>query len=92
MLDLEPIKKRLAEASPGPWSWDCDLLRQGEYGEPVLGSEPVYDGGEMIGSTTVVLRTDAALIAHAPTDLAALVAEVERLRTGIASHGTRCRL
>lgn len=26
-LDLEPIKQRLAKATPGPWSWKEDLFR-----------------------------------------------------------------
>jgi hypothetical protein len=53
MLDLDPIKARLAAATPGPWVYSCN---------------------------------DAYLIANAPTDLAALVAEVERLRAAIKSH------
>ena len=27
MLDLEPIKKRLAAATPGPWAWREDMFR-----------------------------------------------------------------
>lgn len=81
-LDLEPIEARLNAATPGPW-W---LLN--EY------TEPHQDGDEWhiyarVGNRVprVVDNTedqltwpDAEFIAHAPTDVAALIAEVRRLR------------
>jgi len=71
MIDLEAIKARLAAATPGPW-W-VDESRRGveaqAYGYPI----------EIVARTG---RADAVLIAHAPGDIAALVAEVERLREG----------
>jgi hypothetical protein len=55
MLDLDPIKARLAAAKLEPWWWTRDLR-----------------------DFTHINNVD--LVANAPTDLAALVAEVERLR------------
>ena len=57
-LDLEPIKERLAAATPGPW--DFHII-------------PPEIGGMGTGA-------DAEFIANAPEDIAALIAEVERLR------------
>lgn len=59
MLDLQPIKSRLAAATPGPWRFTK------------IRPQP---------------NPDADLIANAPQDLAALVAEVERLRDGIKKY------
>lgn len=74
MLDLQPIKARLAAATPGPWTEEAGLwkafwgLRRRAYwhNDPLGRDE------------------DADLIVNAPTDLAALVAEVERLRKSLA--------
>jgi hypothetical protein len=70
-LDLDVIKARLAAATPAPW-W-VDESRRGveaqAYGYPI----------EIVARTG---RADAVLIAHAPGDIAALVAEIERLREG----------
>ena len=65
MLNLDPIKQRLAAATPGPW---------GALGPGASGL--CYVSGPGI---TQVGQADAALIANAPTDIAALVAEVQRL-------------
>ncbi len=61
MLNLAPIKARLAAATPGPWSV-----------------------AEIGGFQTTGLKEDDELIVNAPADLAALVAEVERLRAKVA--------
>lgn len=85
MLDLEPIKKRLAEATPGPWfhrqagehrpsdpkqryDWIGDHPDQGKHKKVIVGRDAVYGG-----------TPDYAFIAAAPSDIAALIAEVERL-------------
>lgn len=67
MLDLEPIKARLAAATPGPWEMQDEYIACPD-GDFVC---TIVDGGT---------ERDAMLIANAPTDLAALVAEVEALR------------
>ena len=83
-LDLEPIKARLAAATPGPW--DFHVLPQ-SVGITVatIHSEQgpretrwTVDLPPEIGGMGT--RADAEMIAHAPEDIAALVAEVERLR------------
>lgn len=68
--DLQAIKARLAAATPGPWTSDgiCVLA--------------LYEGYEtfMVEVSYGRRPDDAEFIAHAPTTIAALVAEVERLR------------
>jgi hypothetical protein len=76
-LDLSPIKARLAAATPGPWMRDIQ-----DMGPNYVGA-CLYPHG--IPNTEVIYPEDAReedidLIANAPQDLAALVAEVERLR------------
>lgn len=65
-LDLDAIRARLEAATPGPW-------------EP----ESEQDGDHETGYADAIFianAADATLISNAPTDIAALVAEVERLR------------
>lgn len=77
--DLEAIKARLAAATPGPWDTD---------GSTVWAEVIVPDPRDQTGQTPMQDRelvaesggADAHLIAHAPEDLAALLAENERLR------------
>jgi hypothetical protein len=74
MLDLESIKARLAAATPGPWEIGevCeDASRRFVSGAGLIIATPRSWEGHY----------DAELISHAPGDLAALVAEVERLRS-----------
>ena len=73
-LDLDPIRARLAAATPGPWE---------RMPAEVSDTRPadcydVWGGDDWLCAS--VHHTNADLIAHAPADLAALVAEVERLR------------
>ena len=83
-LDLEPIKERLDEATPGPW--DFYVLPQSagitvatihsEHG-PRETCWTVDLPPEIGGMGT---EKDAEFIANAPEDIAALISEVERLR------------
>jgi hypothetical protein len=80
-LDLEPIKERLDKAHTewGPWkakedSWDGYSVVIDDNGPGVSIIAEQIGQGEDGG------RGDAEMIAHAPEDIAALVAEVERLR------------
>jgi len=81
MLDLQPIKDRLAAATPGPW-WASKEKTFGTYlAIAVVGCNEVqakHDGYRYSDDA------DADLIANAPQDLAALVAEVERLENEAA--------
>jgi hypothetical protein len=80
---LKELKQRLERATPGPWS-----LNQ-EEGWPVAFAtgESAIDGKKyhvhtmpMSGSElTGDAKTDAELIAHAPTDLKRLISMVELL-------------
>lgn len=77
MLDLQPIRARLAAATSGPWRaipW-YDLPQEVA---PIaeVSMVGVFSDCPVSGSPA----QDADLIANAPTDLAALVTEVERLR------------
>src|SRR6185312_12884606 len=118
MLDLEPIKKRLKAATPGPWESDT-TKNEGSYGD---GGPDCHEGyssyqiivevdgkvqslcdsinadhqlievdhggdenGEWFDAWDEIARRNFDLIAHAPTDLADLLAEVERLRTEVAA-------
>jgi hypothetical protein len=77
MLDLGPIKARLAAATPGPWRQMPSKNKGGVdrfVGPP--GCDPVC-GMSVINEKW---GADMSLIANAPTDLATLVEEVERLR------------
>ena len=81
-LDLGPIKERLAEATPGPWRvWrDPDPTKV-----RATAVETAWCHGDIEGDTELITDylptdADAEMIAHAPSDLAALVAEVEQLR------------
>lgn len=73
-IDLDAIRARVAAATPGPWH--------------VWASQPEVQVQNADGQCLAAVETwgvgrgciDADLIAHAPTDLAALCDEVERMR------------
>ena len=92
-LDLEPIKERLAAATPGPW--DFHVLpqsvgitvatihsEQGPREKRWTADLPPEIGG-------VGTEKDAEFIANAPEDIAALIAEVERLRATVIVEQNR---
>lgn len=82
MLDLDAIKARLAAATPGPWTVSPNVQPRGVAAVAEVNTVLILSSGPLYGSP----MQDASLIAHAPTDLRALVAEVERLRAAIARH------
>jgi hypothetical protein len=83
MLNLEPIKARLAAATPGPWEL-------GERWEDA--SRRIVSGAGLIIATPRSWEGhyDAELISHAPSDLAALVAEVELLDRELGAFRAKC--
>ena len=89
-IDLDAIEARLAAATPGPWDTD---------GTTVWAYVIVPDPRDQTGQTPIQDRelvaqsggADADLIAHAPTDLAALVAEVRALRAVAKAAGEYLR-
>jgi hypothetical protein len=97
MIDLTSIKERCKLATNGPWTsgwlWEVD--------EWVRLSEPIGLGvvGEGLGSICNMQcreddshKANAQFIAHARTDIPALIAEVELLREKIAEIRKLSRL
>jgi len=81
-VNLDAIKARLAAATPGPWG-----LQGAQNDYELRGPGPRVNGWNMGPLVMEVSRwnkhpspADVALIEHAPADLTALIAEVERLR------------
>ena len=77
MLDLEPIKRLLGDAIEGPWGWDYFS----DHMQLVCQSGDDQLRGFSVAAIRPFTISDgnAALISHAPTDITALVAEVERM-------------
>jgi hypothetical protein len=79
MLDLDPIKARLAAASPGPWAWEqsqgtrqmakCIYCAQDKHEKPA----------ELWVNNETFTDADAEFCACARDDIPALVSEIERL-------------
>lgn len=72
---LSEIKAREQAATPGPWVWNSI------EGLMYNGKETVISSNESIeyDSVAVIAQNNAAFIAHARTDIPALISEVERL-------------
>lgn len=71
---LAEIKARLEKATPGPWTYKGGIL-----GNKYLDQNP----GIFLDRSIEPPINNIEFISHAPTDIAALVAEVERLRAFI---------
>lgn len=74
--EIEAIRRRLEAATPGPWRYATIVTQDERYA-----TGPQHEGG--VGAPSEIknkAHADALLIAHAPTDLRALLDEVERLR------------
>lgn len=70
--ELDVIEARLKAATPGPWVAPCGAL----------GTDVRTLGGASVADD-VKRADDADFIAHAPTDIAALLAEVRRLTPAV---------
>jgi hypothetical protein len=73
-IDLDAIEDRLGAATPGPWEWASSTWLLGPKHAEVLDVRADIDRH---GAPVVEMEgddADRALIAHAPADLAALVA------------------
>lgn len=81
-MDLEAIRKRCEAATEGPWKW-----RAYAFGFRVwdANDNPVCDSFifDDIGSGIIKDKGIAPFIAHARTDIPALLDEVERLRAEV---------
>lgn len=69
---LTEIKAREQAATPGPWEYEC-FGRYEDHDECILKTET--------DECEISAKEDAEFIAHARTDIPALVAEVEQLQT-----------
>jgi len=90
LLDLEAIKARIAKATPGPWEWSIRPKRHMLVSPlSARGFLTVLETqGDVEADYPCAKDADRDLIQHAPTDLAALVAEVERLRAELTAEST----
>jgi len=102
-LDLDAIATRLKAATLGPWEWGRDIsdarrsdflwIRDDDLYAPaaaVRDEDGTLDAPSIIITDSGVYPPndgDADLIAHAPEDIAALLAEVEALRTALRRIG-----
>lgn len=103
-LDLDSIKARLAAASEGPWRWVRAYEHRGVHWclendkSAALGSTinhnlvtlstDEYEYDDEGRPTSLSETPDFQLIEHAPTDIAALISEIERLRAAILATYT----
>lgn len=92
--ELAAIRARLAAATEGPWKVSYFGIGARDGFDDVIAPGPVDCMEYCSSGISTVEATDAdwELIAHAPTDLAELCDEVERLRYLLGSHadGHRC--
>lgn len=72
-IDLEAIKTRLAAATPGAWAVSNRCFIVAGLGDVIVSTQSHPYQKRM--------DEDLALIAHTPTDIDALLAEVKALRT-----------
>lgn len=82
---LAAIEKRVAAATPGPWRWSepQDWAAERAFYGDGNGNVLICDFGTVTGvydtAGTAPSDADAALIANAPTDLAALLAHIRTM-------------
>jgi hypothetical protein len=87
MKILDEIRGRLAAASPGPWRWDeefgaagdQDLALTNEAGTEIVGAYNDHCCSFRIPPS--VQDNDAEFIAHAPADVARLLAAVDAVES-----------
>ena len=91
-LDLEAIEQRAQKATPPPWRRFAATRRAGfRWGENEIAADDVcvvaWNGFDSADGTKAQKRANAQFIAHARKDVLALIAEVERLRSLVATVG-----
>lgn len=79
-LDLDAIRERLEAATPGPWTAH-DWPEQDLYGDKVRDRTGLLVAQTWPGPPSYSEQANAEFIAHSRTDVAALLDEVDRLRT-----------
>lgn len=78
---LAEIEQRLNAATPAPWVYDFPLV--GKYNESGFYDALCEIDDSAVGE--IVGRANCYLIAYAPADIAALIAEVKRLRAALVA-------
>lgn len=77
-LDLDVIEQRANDATPGPWErWHDPVALVDRF----VAGFPINTIQDSVGQFSAA---DAEFIAHARTDVPALVAEIRRLRAELA--------
>jgi len=84
---LAEIRARLAAATPGPWTRSYEIVLLDDLGLRDWYAKLV--GPSLHRHNHMMKTVDVDFIAHAPTDMAALLAEVERLQEAL-SHALAC--
>lgn len=85
-FDLQAIRARSEAATPGPWEWrvcgNDSVYIRAETLDGVIELEDDYSGYPECGEHLIMemLGHDADFIAHARTDIPAMLAEVGRLQ------------
>ena len=84
MSKLDEIRERLEAATEGPWDWCSELWQLRHMTGKYVCTEVLHAKG------TLPTDNDAEFIANAPTDIAYLLAEVERLRGVVTTATIAC--
>lgn len=89
-IDLEPIKARCEAATEGPWErHDCPpCFERGHEDVQIWAGQGNIPITQWLDSECHNVSADAEFIAHARTDVPALVAEVERLHALLTAEPT----
>ena len=87
-LDLEAIKARVAKATPGPWEWRIWARRHilQHHDGPKASHVVLETQGDAGAEYPCASEADRDLIQNAPADLAALIAEIDRLRAEVEAE------
>ncbi|MGC1177026.1 MAG: hypothetical protein WA843_03050 [Candidatus Saccharimonadales bacterium] len=93
--DLDAIEARAAAATRGPWAWDHSGVWQVNSGGPVLATcskkDQTRGGVGYVGDAYPRGENNPSesmeFIAHAITDVPALITEIRRLREAINQSG-----
>jgi hypothetical protein len=92
--ELNTIEARLGGITPGPWeSYATHVYAPGEnganscsFGEPRATTTVGYQDIRVSSPDLEEQYRNVAFVTHAPADVAALVAEVKRLRAALAAR------
>lgn len=86
-IDLEVIRKRLNNATPGPWrsAWEMENPTQFDGIEALDGTKVIWIA-EYEGPNLCVKENNAAFIVNAPADMKALLDYIDELEESVRVH------